>query len=141
MDLINIIAFVFTLVGTIITIVQSVKATRAKNTAQKIKDDLEKLSFSYELNSIRTKIKNCTEDSLKYSSKNKEGLDIENYFFKVKNLINEIASNDKMYTIVNTNIENIRKFIEKDTDSSSIIDKLNRELTEISRNFDKQIKK
>ena len=45
MDLINIIAFVFTLVGTIITIVQSVKATRAKNTAQKIKDDLEKLSF------------------------------------------------------------------------------------------------
>ena len=142
MDLINIIAFVFTLVGTIITIVQSVKATRAKNAAQKIKDDLEKLSFSYELNSIRTKIKNSIDNMLKYSGKNKEGLDLQNDLLKVKNLINEIASNHKMYTIVGIedNIEKLRKITNKNINNNTV-NEIIKILTDISRIFDEQIKK
>lgn len=142
MDLINIIAFVFTLVGTIITIVQSVKATRAKNAAQKIKDDLEKLSLSYELNSIRTKIKNSIDNMLKYSGKNKEGLDLQNDLLKVKNLINEIASNHKMYTIVGIedNIEKLRKITNKNINNNTV-NEIIKILTDISRIFDEQIKK
>ena len=143
MDIINIIAFILTLIGTIITVVQSIKAIKAKNSAQKIKDDLEKLNFNYELNSIRTKIKNSIDNMLKYSGKNKEGLDLENDLLNVKNLINEIASNHKMYTIVGIkdNIEKLRKITNKNINNNTIINEAIKILTDISRNFDEQIKK
>lgn len=132
------------IIGMFITIWQVKRALKARSDVEIIRDSLEKKYLDYELSHLRPKISLVANQLTKHTKSNstfaKVGLSIDDDIQSLKELLNEIRSNN-IYSV-----NEIKKHVDKITElanSSNVSFNLNEivvSLTHTSREFDKRIK-
>ena len=133
------------IIGMLITIWQVRKALKAKSEVELIRDNLKKKYLDYELSHLRPKISLIANQLTKHTQTNsnfaKTGLSIDDDIQRLKELLNEIRSNN-IYSIteVKENVDRITKLVSSGNQSLKL-DEIIVHLTHTSREFDKKIKK
>lgn len=144
---IGIIGAIGSIGGAIFTYWQCRLTIKAKNETKNIRDQIKKKYLDYELSHLRPKIGLIVNQLTKHtqikSGFSQKGLKLQDDIQRLKELLNEIRSN-KIYTLpeVKGNLDRITDHLKQSVDSDTNIklDEIIILLTNISREFDNNIK-